>query len=85
MHDQRKELSGAELEDALNRLRDSATEWADTFRRFIDLEASVMGVPSRMVPEIIRDASAPLSKLSEEDARTIEFERRMDAAFGIER
>jgi len=38
-----------------------------------------------MVPEVIRDASAPLSKLSEEDMREIEFERRMEAAFGIER
>ena len=85
MDDQRKELSGAELEDALNRLRDIATEWADTFRRFIDLEASTLGVPSRMVPGVIRDASAPLSKLSEEDMREIEFERRMEAAFGIER
>ena len=85
MDDQRKELSGAELEDALNRLRDSATEWATTFRSFIDLEASTLGVPSRMVPEVIRDASAPLSKLSEEDMREIEFERRMETAFGIER
>lgn len=85
MDDRRRELSGAELEDALNRLRDSATEWAATFRSFIDLEASTLGVPSRMVPEVIRDASAPLSKLSEEDMRAIELERRMDAAFGIER
>lgn len=85
MDDRRRELSGAELEDALNRLRDSATEWATTFRSFIDLEASTLGVPSRMVPEVIRDASAPLSKLSEEDMREIEFERRMEAAFGIER
>lgn len=85
MDDRRRELSGAELEDALNRLRDSATEWATTFRSFIDLEASTLGVPSRMVPEVIRDASTPLSKLSEEDMREIEFERRMEAAFGIER
>lgn len=85
MDDRRRELSGAELEDALNRLRDSATEWATTFRSFIDLEASTLGVPSRMVPEVIRDAAAPLSKLSEEDMREIEFERRMEAAFGIER
>ena len=85
MDDRRRELSGAELEDALNRLRDSATEWATTFRSFIDLEASTLGVPSRMVPEVIRDASAPLSKLSEEDMREIEFERRMEATFGIER
>lgn len=85
MDDRRRELSGAELEDALNRLRDSATEWATTFRSFIDLEASTLGVPSRMVPEVIRDASAPLNKLSEEDVREIEFERRMEAAFGIER
>ncbi|WP_278571518.1 hypothetical protein [Adlercreutzia equolifaciens] len=85
MNDHRRELSGTELEDALNRLRDSATEWADTFRSFIDLEASALGVPSRMVPEVIRDASAPLSKLSKEDMREIEFERRMEAAFGIER